>query len=174
MPDCVGNLPLKNLDCARNAIASLPTLLPKTLENLDASYNKLTSLEALQPCVQLVTLALDANLLTRLDELPLAQLGRLLNLSACDNAIETLPDELGCLEKLETLVVNGNLFSEVPAAMASCKKLQAFKIDDCPVKDNKIKKYLAAGEMKNLLKYLEKSGAGAGGGGKKGKGGKKK
>jgi len=151
-------------------------VLPKSLENLDVSFNKLTSLEPLEPCVQLVTLALDGNLLKGLDELPLDKLGRLLHLSACANAIEALPEQLGSLEKMESLVVNGNLFTEVPATMASCKKLQAFKIDDCPVKDNKIKKYLAAGEMKNLLKYLEKSGAGAGGGGggKKGKGGKKK
>ena len=39
----------------------------------------------------------------------------------------------------------------------------------CPVKDNKVKKYLAAGEMSNLQKYLAKSGGGGGGGGKKGK-----
>jgi hypothetical protein len=50
--------------------------------------------------------------------------------------------------------------------------LKELKIDDCPVKDNKIKKYLVQGEMKQLAKYLEKNGAGAGGksgGGKKGK-----
>ena len=72
--------------------------------------------------------------------------------------------------------MNDNELREIPAALSECKKLKEIKIDGCPVKDNKIKKYLAAGEIKNLMKYLEKSGAGAGsgGGGGGGKKGKKK
>jgi len=80
---------------------------------------------------------------------------------------------VGLLAKLETLMLNENGFVEVPASLAECKKLKELKIDGCPVKDNKVKKYLQQGEMKQLAKYLEKNGAGASGGksggGKKGK-----
>ena len=64
----------------------------------------------------------------------------------------------------------------MPAELAACKKLKQIKIDGCPVKDSKVKKYIEKEEIKNLLKYLEKqgpSGGGGAGGGKKGKGKKK-
>jgi hypothetical protein len=88
--------------------------------------------------------------------------------------------DVGLLSKLETLALNDNAFTELPSSLSACKKLKDLKIDGCPVKDNKIKKYLAqtTDGMKQLAKYLEKNGAGAGGGsgggGKKGGGKKKK
>ena len=55
------------------------------------------------------------------------------------------------------------------------QKLKMIKIDACPVKDSKVVKYVEKGEIKNLLKYLEKQGPSRGGGGKgkKGKNAKK-
>lgn len=72
--------------------------------------------------------------------------------------------------KLESLILNDNEISEIPSELASCKKLKELKVDNCPVRDSKIKKYLAQGEMKQLSKYLEKNGVSAEeGSGKKGK-----
>ena len=44
----------------------------KTLEMCDLSSNKLKSLASLEPCVDLVTLAVDGNKLESLSELPFA------------------------------------------------------------------------------------------------------
>ena len=62
----------------------------------------------------------------------------------------------------------------MPPELAACKKLKEIKIDGCPVKDSKVKKYVEKAEIKNLLKYLEKQAPSGGGGGGKGKKGKKK
>ena len=85
---------------------------------------------------------------------------------------DSLIQDIGQVMKLEVLVLNDNEISELPSDLAGCKKLKELRIDGCPIKDNKVKKYLAQGEMKQLCKYLEKNGAssdsvGAGAGKKK-------
>ena len=70
-----------------------------------------------------------------------------------------------------------SLLSLPEASLPGCKKITTLRIDGCPIKDSKVKKYVEGGEIKNLLKYLEKNGGGGGkggGGGGKGKGGKKR
>ena len=52
----------------------------------------------------------------------------------------------------------------MPPELAACGKI---KIDGCPVKDSKVKKYVEKAEIKNLLKYLEKQAPSGGGGGSK-------
>jgi len=168
LPECIGDLPLKNIDCSRNMITTLPFNMPsKTLEMCDMSGNSIDSLGSLAGCVELVTLAVDDNNLENLDELNYAKLGRIVKLSACNNKIGTLHQGIGLLSKLESLILNNNPLSEIPADLGHCKKLKDLKLDDCPLKDNKIRKYLTQGEMKQLFKYLEKNSGG--GGGKKGK-----
>ena len=119
-------------------------------------------------------MAVDDNMLESLEELPYSDLGRLVTLSASINQISVLDPGLGLLVKMETLVLSENCFTELPSELCTCKKLKEIKIEDCPVKDNKAKKYIQQNEVKNLLKYLEKQGGGGGGGKSKGKGKGKK
>ena len=178
LPDSVADLPLKHLDASHCALATLPTALPaKTLETLDVSFNGLETLgPGVGECVQLVKIAVDGNRLTSLSELPFEGLGRLTGLTASGNELTELDPRTGLAVKLECLVLSNNPLVVVPAELAACKKLKQIKIDGCPVKDSKVKKYIEKEEIKNLLKYLEKqgpSGGGGAGGGKKGKGKKK-
>ena len=178
LPDSVADLPLKHLDASHCALATLPTALPaKTLETLDVSFNGLETLgPGVGECVQLVKIAVDGNRLTSLSELPFEGLGRLTGLTASGNELTELDPRAGLAVKLECLVLSNNPLVVVPAELAACKKLKQIKIDGCPVKDSKVKKYIEKEEIKNLLKYLEKqgpSGGGGAGGGKKGKGKKK-
>ena len=106
----------------------------KTLEMCDVSSNKLTSLATLEPCVDLVTLAVDDNKLETLSELPFAGLGRLITLTASMNRIASLDAGVGLLVKMETCVLSENPFTELPSEFATCKKLKDLKIDGCPVK----------------------------------------
>ena len=133
---------------------------------LDVSHNRIGSLAPLAPCRELVTLACDGNLLEDLDGLDFARLGRLTSLSCGRNALGALPDEIGLASKLEALSISGSRVESLPATLPGCKKLKDVRIDGCPIKDNKAKKYVEQGDVKNLLKYLEKSGGGKGGGGK--------
>jgi Leucine-rich repeat (LRR) protein len=91
LPECIGDLPLKNLDCARNKITALPASMPfKTLEMFDMSGNSIDNLASITNCIQLVTLAADDNQLTNLDDLDFEKLQRMIKLSACNNAIDNI------------------------------------------------------------------------------------
>merc|ERR1711937_410672 len=99
LPDTLGSLPLKSLD---------------------ASGNQLTSIQALDKCVDLVTLQFDANQVTSI-ELPFASFKRLVTLSCGSNLLTELPDAIGDAAKLEALTVNENKeLTSLPAALAKC------------------------------------------------------
>ena len=168
LPDTLGSLPLKSLDASRNQLTALPTM-PAKIEAVDVSGNQLTSIQALDKCVDLVTLQFDANQVTSI-ELPFASFKRLVTLSCGSNLLTELPDAIGDAAKLEALTVNENKeLASLPATLAKCKKLKSIKCDGCPIKDNKILGYIAKGEYKQLGKYLEKTAKQGGRGGGKGK-----
>ena len=145
--------------------------MPTKIEAVDVSGNQLTSIQALEKCVDLVTLQFDANQVTAI-ELPFASFKRLVTLSCGSNLLTELPDAIGDAAKLEALTVNENKeLTSLPATLAKCKKLKEIRVDDCAIADNKVLGYIQKGEMKQLAKYFEKTAA-KGGGGKKG-GGKK-
>ena len=168
LPDTLGSLPLKSLDASRNQLTALPTM-PTKIEAVDVSGNQLTSIQALEKCVDLVTLQFDANQVTSI-ELPFASFKRLVTLSCGSNLLTELPDAIGDAAKLEALTVNENKeLTSLPATLAKCKKLKSIKCDGCPIKDNKVLGYISKGEYKQLGKYLEKTAKQGGRGGGKGK-----
>ena len=74
LPAAIGSLKqLKVLEAEHNKIAELPAELAecKALENLRLAHNSLTSLSALASSSELVTLVVDGNALTSLDDLNL-------------------------------------------------------------------------------------------------------
>ena len=184
LPDALGELKqLKVLEAEHNQIATLPMSLGKcnALENLRLAHNHLTSLSALESASELVTLVVDGNRLTSLDDLNVAGKQRLVTLSAKKNAIEEIPRELGKLQLLAEILLADNKIGDLPIELGELKekKVRAIELDGNPLNDPKVKKMMgkSANLVKELLVYVRKNGTKAGqggGGGRGGKGGGKK
>ena len=188
LPESIGELKrLKVLEAERNALTSVPSSLSDCacLEILRLGHNKLTSVKALAACNELVTLVLDDNELTTLDDLDVASKSRLVTLSAKKNAIERVPGNLGKCALLAELCLGDNAIENLPKSLGELKekKVRALEFEGNPLRDPKIKKMMgkSANLVKELLTYVRKNGVedgdgggggGRGGGGKKGKKGK--
>jgi len=175
LPESIGDLKhLKVLEAGNNALTALPDGLSRceALEVIDVSHNALTTLMPLAPLKQLVSLHADSNQLTSLDGLTFSELERLVDLSCSGNQISALSPEIGLLAgSLMTLNLSSNKLTAVPAELGQLgkkKKLQKLLLGDNPIKDPRVKKNLKKAEkggrdLKEALKFLEKSA------GKKGK-----
>ena len=188
LPESIGELKrLKVLEAERNALTSVPSSLSDCacLEILRLGHNKLTSVKALAACNELVTLVLDDNELTTLDDLDVASKSRLVTLSAKKNAIERVPGNLGKCALLAELCLGDNAIENLPKSLGELKekKVSALEFEGNPLRDPKIKKMMgkSANLVKELLTYVRKNGVedgdgggggGRGGGRKKGKKGK--
>ncbi|MDN2675115.1 leucine-rich repeat-containing protein kinase family protein [Janthinobacterium sp. SUN026] len=120
---------LEILDLSGNALSTLPDDLPRLhkLRIIFCSDNLFTSLPAvLGSCPALEMIGFKAN---RIRHVPAAALpSRLRWLTLTDNAIETLPEELGKCGQLQKLMLAGNCLDSLPASLANCRRLELVRI----------------------------------------------
>lgn len=120
---------LEILDLSGNALSSLPDELPRLhkLRIIFCSDNLFTTLPAvLGACPVLDMIGFKAN---RIRHVPAAALPSALRwLTLTDNAIESMPDELGKCGQLQKLMLAGNYLSHLPATLADCRRLELVRI----------------------------------------------
>ena len=120
---------LEILDLSGNALSSLPDDLPRLrkLGIIFCSDNLFTILPAvLGSCPALEMIGFKAN---RIRHVPAAALPAALRwLTLTDNAIESMPDELGQCGHLQKLMLAGNCLSSLPASLVNCRKLELVRI----------------------------------------------
>lgn len=120
---------LEILDLSNNALSSLPDDLPRLhkLRIVFCSNNLFTTLPTvLGNCPELSMIGFKAN---RIGEVPAASLPPKLRwLTLTDNAIETLPEELGDCAQLQKLMLAGNRLQSLPASLARCSRLELLRI----------------------------------------------
>ncbi|MGX9776951.1 leucine-rich repeat-containing protein kinase family protein [Janthinobacterium aestuarii] len=120
---------LEILDLSGNALSTLPDDLPRLhkLRIIFCSDNLFTTLPAvLGSCLALEMIGFKAN---RIRHVPAAALPpRLRWLTLTDNAIESMPDELGKCSELQKLMLAGNCLSHLPATLAACHRLELVRI----------------------------------------------
>ena len=62
------------------------------------------------------------------------QLSQLSYLSVGENLLQFLPEEIGSLERLESLYINDNKnLQTLPFELALCSKLEIMSIENCPL-----------------------------------------
>ncbi|OYO25660.1 leucine-rich repeat-containing protein kinase family protein [Janthinobacterium sp. PC23-8] len=120
---------LEILDLSSNALSSLPDDLPRLhkLRIVFCSNNLFTTLPSvLGSCPELSMIGFKANCI---GEVPAASLPpRLRWLTLTDNAIETIPEELGDCSQLQKLMLAGNCLRSLPDSLARCSRLELLRI----------------------------------------------
>ncbi|ESN91829.1 hypothetical protein HELRODRAFT_165911 [Helobdella robusta] len=159
LPSTLGLLSkLKFLDVSNNCLTSLPNELSnlKELHTLNANCNQLTEFINISSLTNLHELNLSHNSLTELPEgVNSRELGSLMTLTANDNKIAMIPDDLSKLPNLKTLDLSNNLLDSLPAEMADCGKLKDFKCTGNNLKDKRLLKLVNQCSTKAILDYLK-------------------
>lgn len=120
---------LETLDLSGNALSTLPDDLPRLhrLRILFASDNRFTELpDVLGACPQLSMIGFKANRIRTVSARSLPPQLRWLILT--DNAIDTLPAELGHCSQLQKLMLAGNRLHALPETMAACSRLELVRL----------------------------------------------
>ncbi|MBY0243152.1 MAG: leucine-rich repeat-containing serine/threonine-protein kinase [Burkholderiaceae bacterium] len=120
---------LEILDLSGNALTSLPDDLPRLhrLRVIFCSDNQFTALPSvLGRCAQLTMIGFKANRIAQVphDALP----PKLRWLILTDNAIESLPPEIGQCGEMQKLMLAGNRLTTLPDTLARCHKLELLRI----------------------------------------------
>lgn len=167
LPEEIGQLrELRVLEVAGNELTELPASMNQLekLETLNAMGNHLTNLKSISKLKSLSVVNVSENDLDSLDDLDfVAMSARLRDFACSGNKIRILPSTLGSLGQLTKFEAERNLIEGLPKDLAKLKKIITIKLDDNPIKDSKVTKYLEKGggtgkELKHLLKHLEKFG----------------
>ncbi len=120
---------LEVLDLSGNALEALPDDLYRLdkLRILFASNNAFTELPAgLGRCPSLTMIGFKAN---RIHTVPAEALPIGLRwLILTDNALDTLPDEIGKCARLQKLMLAGNRLESLPQTLAACRSLELLRI----------------------------------------------
>lgn len=120
---------LEVLDLTGNQLSRLPDELAEfsKLRIIFCSENRFTELpEVLGRCPALTMVGFKAN---KIATVPAASLPAGLRwLILTDNAIESLPDELGLCDGLQKLMLAGNRLCELPETLANCRRLELLRI----------------------------------------------
>ena len=120
---------LETLDLSNNSLSDLPDDLHrlKNLKILFLSNNQFDHLPpVLAQCPKLEMIGFKANQIVTVAENSLPLHTRWLILT--DNKIETLPDSMGKLYRLQKLALAGNKLIKLPATMAACKNLELVRL----------------------------------------------
>ena len=120
---------LEVLDLSGNALNALPDDLHRLekLRILFCSNNDFTALPAgLGQCLNLTMIGFKAN---RIRAVPADALPPHLRwLILTDNAIETLPVEIGRCTRLQKLMLAGNRLQDLPESLAACRALELLRV----------------------------------------------
>lgn len=135
---------LKVFEAAFNSLTALPPSFAKlaSLETLLLAHNALSSLGPLGALGNLVSVTLDNNKLTSLDDMELGRKPRLALLSVRSNAVAALPAAVGDCVLLAQVLAQGNALRDVPFELCTLKKLRDLELEDNPIDDPKIKKMI--------------------------------
>ncbi|QXC32788.1 leucine-rich repeat-containing protein kinase family protein [Aeromonas sp. FDAARGOS 1407] len=120
---------LEVLDLTGNQLSTLPDELAgfSKLRIIFCSENRFTELpEVLGRCPALTMVGFKANRIARVSAKSLPASLRWLILT--DNAIESLPDELGQCDGLQKLMLAGNRLTALPETLANCRRLELLRI----------------------------------------------
>ncbi|MGZ2747396.1 protein kinase [Burkholderia stagnalis] len=120
---------LEMLDLSGNALSTLPDDLPRLhrLRILFAFDNRFTELPGvLGACPQLSMIGFKANRIRTVSGRSLPP--RLRWLILTDNAIDTLPPELGHCSQLQKLMLAGNRLRALPEEMTACSRLELVRL----------------------------------------------
>ncbi|CAJ0608896.1 unnamed protein product [Cylicocyclus nassatus] len=123
---------------------------PAQVRRLNLSRNNLLQITCLPAFVNVVSLDLSNNALTSLPE-DIGAMGNLRNLVARNNLLVDLPKSLCCLENMEALYLSGNRFETVPSVVFNLFRLRVLHLGG-----NRIENVpYAIGTMKHLeILYL--------------------
>ncbi len=120
---------LEVLDLSGNALSELPDDLPRLhrLRVLFCSENQFTEWpRVLGRCLELSMVGFKAN---RINLVPAGAMPpRLRWLILTDNAIETLPDDIGDCAAMQKLMLAGNRLRALPESLAGCQALELLRI----------------------------------------------
>ena len=120
---------LEILDLSNNALSSLPDDLPRLhkLRIVFCSNNLFTTLPTvLGSCPGLSMIGFKAN---RIREVPAASLPPKLRwLTLTDNAIESMPEEIGDCSELQKLMLAGNRLQSLPTSLVRCSRLELLRV----------------------------------------------
>ena len=161
------------LDVTNNELVDMWPLT----DDADVGANAADGMPGLGGDLDVVTLKADQNRLSGALNLHFERMPRLKDLSAAHNALSSLPGTLAHCQNLDSLKAGDNKIAALPFEITQLKKVKTIDLENCPLKDSKVKKYLAQGGkgLKDLWKYLVKQEKRAQKKGKgKGKKGKKK
>jgi len=120
---------LEILDLSNNNLTDLPEDLDRlvNMRILFLSNNDFETIPAvLSRCPKLEMISFKSNRITKVGEDVLPLDTRWLILT--DNKIETLPNSIGQLQRLQKLALAGNRLTALPASMANCKNLELARL----------------------------------------------
>ena len=120
---------LEILDLSNNRLSELPDDFDRlvNMRILFLTNNNFKSIPAiLASCPKLEMISFKSNALTHIDDHVLPVDTRWLILT--DNQLETLPDSMGQLHRLQKLALAGNALTQLPSTMAQCKKLELARL----------------------------------------------
>lgn len=168
IPEEIGQLEeLKSLELSYNKLKTLPKCIGAlpNLELLNLECNELDNLQfihsvGLEPGAvsKLTTLNVSTNQIKVLD-IDFERKPRLRVISATNNQIEEISNRIVFLEQLNELVLEKNMIRAVPTEICQLKKVKVLKMNDNPIKDQKVVKMLKqTGKLKELWKYFKKNG----------------
>ena len=149
---------LKLLDISMNNLSVLPQEISSLLDlqTLNASNNNLTEFIDVSRFSKLQSLDVSNN---KLKELPSGidspELKLLMTLSALNNEIESLPDNLSALPSLKFLDVSNNKLEALPPQLGECGKLKEFRCTGNKLKDGRLMKLVNQNLNKAVLDYLK-------------------
>ncbi|XP_035229535.1 leucine-rich repeat-containing protein 47-like [Stegodyphus dumicola] len=158
LPPEIGKLKkLKYLDVSHNKIAELPSQLCELtdLQSLNVSTNKLSSLPTLNEKSNLVTLNISYN---NFSVFPVnicdAKLKHFTDLLANNNDISAIPPEIEHLSSLKVLDLGENALVTLPGELGSCTKIKELNLKGNPLKDNRLNKLLQQCHVKQVMEYI--------------------
>ncbi|GGN23986.1 MULTISPECIES: leucine-rich repeat-containing protein kinase family protein [Marinomonas] len=120
---------LEILDLSNNKLSELPADLSrlKKLRILFCSNNRFTHLpKVLGQCESLEMIGFKSNQITTVSSDSLPTLTRWLILT--DNKIDSLPEDVGKLVRLQKLALAGNRLTALPDSIANCRKLELLRL----------------------------------------------
>ncbi|CAH2319768.1 leucine-rich repeat-containing 47 [Pelobates cultripes] len=167
IPPALGELrALRVLDVSGNELEELPAEIAQLSDlcTLNVSCNRLRELPAgLERCTKIAGLNLSKNCIT---EFPpgflCSQLALLASISAADNRIQELGEEIGLLQGLKSLDLSNNQLTDIPCELADCSKLKEINFTGNKLKDKRLEKMVNGCQTKSVLDYLRVGGRGGG------------
>ncbi|XP_073259571.1 leucine-rich repeat-containing protein 40-like [Porites lutea] len=155
LPPEIGHLhALRDLNLSNNKLSELPKDIGKlsNLERLDCRHNHLTSVPLLSSCQSLKELYLGNNKITSLNRESFASMTSLSIFGIRDNKINSIPDEITVLKKLERLDLANNDISGLPYTMGTMEHIKSLVLDGNPLRS--LRRDVVMRGTQAILKHL--------------------